>query len=103
MSERVTTKHGRTLSTGDVDELARKAEQGFDLSTWLPRRGRPSLDASSGSHSPRVSVRVPEALHRRATARAAEEGRSVSDVVRDLLEGYASEGPVEPAASARRR
>jgi predicted HicB family RNase H-like nuclease len=103
MSARVRTKHGRTLSAADVDELARKAEQGFDLSTWRPRRGRPSLDARSGSHSPRVSVRVPEALHRRATARAAEEGRSVSDVVRDLLEGYASEDPVEPADSARRR
>lgn len=85
------------------DDLARTAEQAFDLSTRHPRLARPSLDASSGSHSPLVSVLVPRPLHRRATARAAEEGRSVSDVVRELLEGYASGGPVEPAASARRR
>jgi predicted HicB family RNase H-like nuclease len=99
VSARVKTKHGRPLSASEIDELARKAEKGFDLSTWRPRRGRPSLDASSGRHSPRVSVRVPEDLHRRATARAAEEGRSVSDVVRDLLEAYA---PDRARAGTRR-
>ncbi len=90
-------------SHAEGDDLARTVEQGFDLSAWHPRLGRPSSDANSRSHSPRVSVLVPSPLHRRATARAVAEGRSVSDVLRELLEVYASDGPVEPAALARRR
>ena len=43
------------------------------------------------------AVRVPGELHRRALECAAGEGRSISEVVRDLLEGYAGNPP------ARRR
>jgi len=85
----VIRKSGRALSEADIDRLAAKAEEGFDLSTWKPRRGRPSLSAEPGAHSPRIEARVPEALHRRVSARAAEEGKSVSAVVRLLLEDYA--------------
>jgi hypothetical protein len=85
----ITTKSGRILSDADLDRLAEEAEAGFDLSTWTPRPGRPSLSASPGVHSPRIVARVPEALHRRVSARAAAEGRSVSAVVRLLLEDYA--------------
>jgi hypothetical protein len=86
---KVITKSGRALSEADIDRLAEKAEEGFDLSMWKPRRGRPSLNAATGGHSPRIEVRVPEALHRRVSARAAKEGRTVSAVVRLLLEDYA--------------
>jgi len=85
----ITTKSGQTLSEADLDRLAEEAEAGFDLSTWTPRPGRPSLSASPGVHSPRIVARVPEALHRRVSARAASEGRSVSAVIRLLLEDYA--------------
>lgn len=87
----VKTKSGRALSDADVDGLATKAETGFDLSSWRPRPGRPSLGTTDGEHSPRIAVRVPEALRDRAMARAASEGRSVSEVVRGLLEEYAPE------------
>ena len=89
MPARVTTKSGRTLSEADVERLADRLEEGIDLSTWQPRRGRPSLDANVREHSPRIAVRIPDALNDRVRTRAAREGRSVSDVVRALLEGYA--------------
>ncbi len=95
MPGRLTTKSGRRLSAGDIDSLAERVEKGLDLSTWAPRRGRPSLDVADGEHSPRIAVRVPSALRDRVTSRAAREGRSISEVVRDLLERYAPD-PLGP-------
>ena len=94
----VTTRSGRQLTDEDLDRLADEAEGGYDLSRWRPRRGRPFLDPDAGEHSPRISVRVPPVLRDRAAARAASEGRSISDVVRGLLEEYAR----EPASVDRR-
>jgi len=87
------TKGGRTLTTADVDRLSSRADAGFDLSGWKTRRGRPALDASSTEHAPRITVRLPEPLHRRVVLRAEQEGRAVSDVVRSLLAGYAARNP----------
>ena len=89
MPASVKTKSGRVLTASEIDQLAAEADRGFDISTWTPRRGRPPLGATAGAHSPRIAVRIPEDLHRRAMKRAAEEGRSISDVVRELLESYA--------------
>ena len=89
MPERVTTRSGRSLSNADIERVADRLEEGIDLSTWQPRRGRPSLEADAREHSPRIAVRIPDALNDRVRTRAAREGRSVSDVVRELLEGYA--------------
>ena len=86
----VETKSGRVLSDADLDLLAESAEQGFDLSSWRPQPGRPSLDAMAEGSSPRVEVRVPAALRDRVRKRAAAEGRNLSDVLRELLEAYAS-------------
>jgi hypothetical protein len=86
----VETKSGRVLSDADLDLLAESAEQGFDLSSWRPRPGRPSLDATAEGNSPRVEVRVPAALRDRVRKRAAADGRNLSDVLRELLEAYAS-------------
>lgn len=84
----VVTGSGRVLTEGDVDRLADEAEQGFDLSTWTPRPGRPALDAGATEPSPRIAVRVPKLLHRKVASRATSEGRTVSQVVRTLLEDY---------------
>ncbi|MEK6721363.1 MAG: ribbon-helix-helix protein, CopG family [Chloroflexota bacterium] len=69
--------------------MATSLEQGLDLSAWKPRRGRPALDPAHDAHAPRIAVRVPSDVHRRVVARATREGRSISEVVRDLLERYA--------------
>lgn len=85
----VRTKSGRTMTEADLEHMATTVEKDLDISSWKPRRGRPPLDAAADAHAPRIAVRVPEDLHRRAVARATKEGRSISEVVRDLLEGYA--------------
>lgn len=103
MPRSVTTKGGRTLSTADLDRLASSVEHDLDIASWTPRRGRPSLSDVTGTHSPRIAIRVPEDLHRRAVARAASEGRSMSEVVRDLLEGYAGDPGKGPAPAPSRR
>ena len=90
----VKTRSGRKLSESDIERLAAEVEKGLDLSGWKTRRGRPPLDAVAGEHAPRIAVRVPADVHRRVVARATREGRSISEVVRDLLEGYAREAVI---------
>ncbi|HWH24256.1 MAG TPA: ribbon-helix-helix protein, CopG family [Candidatus Limnocylindria bacterium] len=84
----VITKSGRRLTGEDLERMADEAEQGFDLSKWVHRRGRPPLENGTGEPSPRIAVRVPASLRDRVASRAAAEGRTVSEVVRALLEGY---------------
>ena len=92
------TNSGRELSAEDLDRLAGRADAGFDLSNWRPRRGRSSLDAVGGSdgtlgqHSPRVTARVPQELYDRILNKATAQGQSVSAVLRRLLEDYARAG-----------
>ncbi len=84
------TRSGRPLDAAELERLASQAEDGFDLAKWKPRRGRPSL-TGPGEQSPRVSVRLPEDVYRRVSDRAADEGKTISRVVRELLESYGSE------------
>jgi len=91
----IVTKSGVRLTEADIERLADKLEAGVDLSRWVPRPvGRPHLEPESGEHSPKIEVRVPASLHRRVRARAAADGRTVSQVVRGLLEEYVDTGKV---------
>jgi hypothetical protein len=87
---RVKTKSGQPLTKERVEELAREAEQGYDLSKAkrerIPR-GRPSLDKGV---SPRISYRVAHRLYSQAKKRAKAEGRTVSEIAREALERYVS-------------
>ena len=47
----------------------------------------------------RITVRVPESLHRKVKAKAALIGKSVSDVLREYLEEWT--GDVKPPAESR--
>jgi hypothetical protein len=49
--------------------------------------GRPSL-TGPGKHSPQVSARVPAELREAAEQRARSEGKSVSQLIRELLERH---------------
>jgi hypothetical protein len=89
MARVVATKSGKRLTAADLDRIADQFEEGFDLSTWVPRPvGRPRLEPGAEAHSPRIEVRVPASLHRRVRARATADGRTVSQVVRGLLQDY---------------
>jgi dUTPase len=88
----VRTKKGRVVTDTDLDRMAVEAESGYDLSTWKRRPGRPSLNRiNTNAHSPRITTRVPEELRAKVASRASSEGKSVSAVMRSLLEGYAGE------------
>ena len=97
------------LSDADYERLADLAEQGFDPSTLhARRRGRPSL--GTAGVSPRIATRVSAQVHDLAMARAASEGRTMSQVMRSMVEEYArgadSErvpGRPSPAGGDRRR
>ena len=90
----VRTKKGRVVTDADLDRMAVEAEAGYDLSTWKRRAGRPSLSGTNtNAHSPRVTTRVPEELRAKVASRASSEGKSVSAVMRSLLEVYAGEDP----------
>ena len=99
----VRTKKGRVVTDADLDRMTAEAEAGFDLSTWKRRAGRPSLGATNaGAHSPRVTTRVPEELRAAVASRASSEGKSVSAVLRSLLEAYAAEDSVARKSAGHR-
>ena len=54
--------------------------------------GRPSL-TGPGKHSPQVSARVPTELRDAAERQARREGKSVSQLIRELLERYLAGKP----------
>jgi hypothetical protein len=54
--------------------------------------GRPSL-TGPGKHSPQVSARVPAELRDAAERQARHEGKSVSQLIRELLERYLAGKP----------
>lgn len=43
----------------------------------------------------RITVRVPESLHRKVKAKAALMGKSISDILREYLEELVKEEPKE--------
>ncbi len=51
-------------------------------------RGRPSLSGDRGTDSPQVTFRLSPQLRAKVEARAAAEGRKVSDIAREALERY---------------
>jgi CRISPR-associated endonuclease/helicase Cas3 len=83
---KITTKGGDALSAAEIDQLASEAEEGYDLSNARRQRlGRPSLGPGT---SPKVSFRASRTLYEAARARAAREGRSISDLARRAIERY---------------
>jgi hypothetical protein len=65
-------------------------------------RGRPKLDPSAGTHSPRIAIRLPDRVRTQVARRAAEEGRSVSDVVRSAVTSWVGEPSSAERAELRR-
>lgn len=52
-------------------------------------RGRPSLSQGQAAHSPSIHVRVPAALYRKLNQRANASGKTMSTVVREILQKHA--------------
>lgn len=82
---------GRTRSGGPITEelleqLATKAEDGFDVDEIIRRRGgRPAMGSSAASVE---SVRLDPELSEALRDRAEQEGRTNSELIRDALRRY---------------
>jgi hypothetical protein len=85
------SKSGRVLTEDAVKDLADRMEHGYEPDQLQPRKGgRPPL--GEDYPSPRIQVRVSRRLYLSVNKRAQQEGKTVSALVRQLLEGYASSG-----------
>lgn len=80
------SKSGTPLTDELLDRPADEAEAGYDLSA-AKRVGRKSLAGGDG-RSPRVNFRMTAELQARAEARAAREGKTISQIAREALEQY---------------
>ena len=83
--EAVHDPQGTPITTDYIEDASREAEAGYEPEQ-LVVRGRPSL--SGEGDSPQVRFRVPATLRDRAQARAAAEGKSLSELARDALVRY---------------
>lgn len=85
------SKSGRILTDDVVDQFAHRMETGYEPEQLRPRKaGRPPL--SEEYPSPRIQVRVSHRLYVTVSRRARREGKTVSALVRQLLEKYAASG-----------
>ncbi len=80
------TRSGELITDELVDELAAKAEQGFDVEEILRRRGgRPLMgSAAAAVESVRLDPELSDALRERAE----QDGTTSSDVIREALRRY---------------
>ena len=80
------TRGGKRITEELVDELVKKAEEGFDVDEILRRRGgRPPMGSAAANVE---SVRLDPELSQALRERADHEGRTSSDVIRDALRRY---------------
>jgi hypothetical protein len=99
---RIVTKGGGVLDDADLAALADKAEAGgFDAKGWGVRRaGRPALSDTTRGRSPQAATRIPAEALARAKARARAEGKTLSQVQRELLVMYGDGLAVLPQSTS---
>ena len=84
------TRSGKLITDEVVEEAAKRAEEGFDVEEILRRRGgRPPMGSAAASVE---SVRLDPELSQALRDRAAKEGRTNSDVIREALRRYLKAG-----------
>lgn len=79
------TKSGRPVDDELIEQLAREAEDGYDVNEIVSRRGtrgRPRLGAAPSTVE---SVRLDPELKERLARRAQADGVAVSEVIREAL------------------
>ena len=80
------TRSGKPITDELIEELARKAEEGFDVDEIIRRRGgRPPMGAGAATVE---SVRLEPELRDALRERAEREGRTNSELIREALRRY---------------
>lgn len=85
------TRDGKVLNEDDLDRLVDEAEAGYDLTSWVRRPGRPAIDAGHQGELPKIETRIPAAVRTDLVRFAAEDGTTISAVLRGLVERYVTE------------
>ena len=81
---------GAGISDEAVEAMADEAERGYDVEELLQRRsGRPTMGSAAASVE---SVRLDPELKRDLLLRAAQEGKSVSALIRAAVRQYLRAG-----------
>ena len=80
------SQNGKPITTALVEELAKTAEDGFDVDEIIHRRGgRPPMGTGTATvESVRLEPELRDALH----VRAEQEGRTNSELIREALRRY---------------
>lgn len=80
------TRSGKPITDELIEELSKKAEEGFDVDEILERRGgRPPMGSTAAAVE---SVRLDPELQEALRARAESEGRTNSELIREALRRY---------------
>ena len=79
------TKSGKPIDEELVERLSDEAEAGYDPDQIIARRGRRGRPRLGSAPSTVESVRLDPELKDRLARRAADEGVTVSEIIRDAL------------------
>ena len=79
------TKWGRPVDDDLIEQLAREAEDGYDVNEIVSRRGKRGRPLLGAAPSTVESVRLDPELKERLTRRAEADGVAVSEVIREAL------------------
>lgn len=79
------TKSGRPVDDELIEQLAREAEDGYDINEIVSRRGKRGRPRLGAAPSTVESVRLDPELKERLARRAEADGVAVSEVIREAL------------------
>ena len=79
------TKSGRPVDDELIEQLAREAEDGYDVNEIVSRRGKRGRPRLGAAPSTVESVRLDPELKERLARRAEADGVAVSEVIREAL------------------
>ena len=79
------TKSGRPVDDELIEQLAREAEDGYDVDEIVSRRGKRGRPRLGTAPSTVESVRLDPELKERLARRAEADGVAVSEVIRQAL------------------
>lgn len=79
------TKSDRPIDDEPIEQLAREAEDGYDVNEIVSRRGKRGRPRLGAAPSTVESVRLDPELKERLARRAEADGVAVSEVIREAL------------------
>ena len=79
------TRSDRPVDDGLIEQLAREAEDGYDVNEIVSRRGKRGRPRLGAAPSTVESVRLDPELKERLARRAEADGVAVSEVIREAL------------------